>query len=212
MERIVNKLKLLKKQIFLLLIIFMLIPISSGMADTKNMKTIAIIPFETNSKKDITYIKSGILNMLYSRLSWKDHVALINKNDINKTLDGAEHLSENDLVLKMGENTRADYILTGSITEYSDAFSIDVKIYNIENRSFLTFYDQTSTMDQVIRKTDVIAAKINKKIFDRTTVSYEKFEKEKIISEEELKRMNPERMMPVLQTGDDENKPWWKFW
>jgi len=200
---------MVKKIFFQLVVTFFLI-INTSPGYSKSLVTLAILPFETHSEKDIAYIESGVLNMLYSRLSWKDHVALINKNDINKTLGGTDHLSENDLVLKIGENTRAAYVLTGNITEYSDAFSLDVKIYDIENRSYLTFYDQTATIDQVIQKTDVISAKINKKVFDRTTTTFERLKKEKLITEEELKRMHPEQMMPYHQEKKD--APWWKFW
>ena len=212
MEFIVNTLKLFKKQLLLVLIIFILTPISSSMADSKKMKTIAIIPFETNSQADISYITSGVLNMLYSRLSWKDRVTLIHKKDIKTSLAETEPLSETDLVLKIGENTQADYVVTGSITEFSNAFSLDVKIYDIKNRSYLTFYDQAEKIDQVVQKTDIISAKINKKVFDRTTTTFERIKRENLITEEELKRMNPEQMMPIHQTGDDENTPWWKFW
>lgn len=178
----------------------------------KENQTIAILPFEINAQEDISYITSGVLMMLESRLSWKDHVGMINRADINKALDGTGHLSENKLVLKTGNATRADYVVTGSITEFSNAFSLDVKIYDIENQSFLTFYDQAPKIDEVIQKTDIIAAKINKKVFDRTTLTFERLEKEAIVTEEDLKRMHPEQMMPIRPSEDNENTPWWKFW
>ena len=207
-----NKLNRLKNQISLLLIIFIFIPISSGMADTKNMKTIAIIPFETNSQEDISYITSGVLNMLRSRLSWKGNVAVVKTGIVTKELSGITESSESETIIKLGGKTTADYVITGTVTQFSGAHSIDIKVYNLKETSFLTFYGQSKTIDKIISEIDIAAAKINKKIFDRTTISYEKFKKEKIITEEDLRRMNPERMMPVHPIGENEEKPWWKIW
>ncbi|MBC2703855.1 hypothetical protein [Desulfobacula sp.] len=182
------------------------------MADTKNMKTIAIIPFETNSQEDISYITSGVLNMLRSRLSWKGNVAVVKTGIVTKELSGITESSESETIIKLGGKTTADYVITGIVTQFSGAYSIDTKVYNLKEKSFLTFYGQSKTIDKIISQIDIIAAKINKKMFDRTTVSYEKFKKEKIITEEDLRRMNPERMMPTRPTGEDEEKPWWKIW
>ena len=206
-----NKLNFLIKQRLLLLVLFILIPVISGAAETKQIKTMAIIPFETNSQNDLSYITSGILNMLHSRLSWKDNVQLVKKNNVTKTLSGIKQPFQSRAIIKLGEKTNADYVITGIITEFSGAYSIDTKVYDLNKKLFLTFYGQSKTIDKIISRVDIVAAKINKKIFNRTTVSYEKFKKEKIITEEELKRMNPERMMPIHQTGD-KAKPWWKIW
>jgi hypothetical protein len=118
---------------------------------------------------------------------------------------------ESNAVFKIGEKTGADYVITGIITEFAGAYSIDTKVWNLKEKSYLTFYDQSPTLDKLISRVDIVAAKINKKIFDRTTVSYEKFKKEKFITEEDLRRMNPERMMPVQEPGE-RKKPWWKIW
>jgi len=195
-----------------IMVTFLLLVIHVAPGYTKNAETLAILPFEIHSEKDAPYIKSGILNMLYSRLYWKDHVTLIHKNDVKNKLAPINHLPENELVLKLGNNDWTDYVLTGSITEYANAFSIDVKIYDIKNASYLTFFDQTSGIEQVIKKVDIISAKINKKLFDRETITYEKLKQEEVISEEELKRMNPEKMMPYRKMKNPEEKPWWKFW
>ena len=212
MEFIVNLLSFLKKPSLLILTLSILIPFSIGFADTKSIKTIAIIPFETNSQDNISYITSGVWNMLYSRISWKDHVQVINKNKLSNSLDNQKTATENEMVLKIAQDTQAGYVMTGNITEFADAFSLDVKIYDIKSRSYLTFYDQTTKIDEVIQKMDIICAKINKKVFDRTTTTFEKLKKEEIVTEEELKRMHPEQMMPMNMNQEKKADPWWKFW
>jgi len=212
MELIVNPLKFLIKQRLLLLILFILIPFSSGLAESKKIKTIAIIPFETNSQTDISYITSGILNMLHSRLSWKDNVAIVKTSIVIKEFSDITEPSESKAIIELGKKTNADYVITGIVTHFSGAYSIDTKVYDLKEKSFLTFYGQSKTIAKVISRIDIVAAKINKKVFNRTTVSYEKFEKDNIITEEELQRMNPERMMPIPNSLNDKEKPWWKIW
>ena len=207
MERI-----MVRKISFKLIVIVFVLFISIPPVYSKNIITLAVLPFQTHSEQDITHIQSGILNMLHSRLAWKDHVSLIHKNETRQKLAAMTYESENELVSKLGHSNWTDYVLTGSITEYANAFSLDIKIYNIDDQSYLTFYDQTPTIDQVIEKVDVISAKINKRVFGRTTAAFERMKKKEIISEEQLKRMNPEQMMPYRERMNQKDKPWWKFW
>ncbi|WP_300461675.1 hypothetical protein [Desulfobacula sp.] len=199
------------KQGFLWLPLFIVLPLGAGHADTKNIKTLAVIPFETNSQTDISYITSGVLTMLHSRLSWKGHVEMVQKSRVDETLSDLQQTGQVRRVMAVGEKTGADYVITGIITEFSGAYSIDTRVYDLTDKSYMTFYGQSKTIDRVIPEVDIMSAKINKKVFDRTTLSYEKFEREHIITQEQLRRINPERMMP-LPAMDEEAKPWWKIW
>lgn len=176
------------------------------------IKTVAVLPFQTNAQNDISYISAGILSMLHSRLPWKGQVQVVNKGKTAAALEKIAAASGQKSIYQVGEETNADYIVAGMVTEFGGAFSIDTKVYDIGNNSFYTFFGQSETIDEIIAQVDVVTAKINKKVFDRTTVSYEKFKKENIITEEELRRMNPERMMPAGQHFEEEEKPWWKIW
>ena len=150
--------------------------------------------------------------MLHSRLDWKGKIDLAPQTNVTRSLSNASLLPVNQTIVNLGKNTGADYVITGIITQFSGAYSIDTKVYTLKDKSYLTFFGQAKTIDTIVTQVDIICAKINKKIFDRTTTSYEKFEKEKKISTEELRRMNPERMMPTHKTIDDEDKTWWKIW
>ena len=198
--------------VMMLAVFSILTPAAGNTSEPEPVKTVAILPFETNAQKDISYIGSGILSMLHSRLHWKHQVRVIDTAQAMKALTGTKDASTRKTILRIGETTNADYIVTGIVTEFSGAFSIDTKVYDIKNGSFLTFYDQSETIDRIIPQVDIVAAKINKKVFDRTTVSFEKFKKERVITEEELRRMNPERMLPPGELYEEEEKPWWQIW
>lgn len=194
---------------------FCLLSVAPAMGDTSQetpAKTVAILPFEANAQNDISYITEGILSMLHSRLPWRDKVLVISNSQTRAAMGDAEQSSRREAIARVAASEKPDYIIAGIITKFGGAFSIDTKVYDIRDRSYLTFFGQSESIDRIIPQVDIVAAKINKKVFNRTTVSYEKFRKENIITEEELKRMNPERMMPVGDPFEEEEKPWWKIW
>ncbi|MFH2061093.1 MAG: hypothetical protein ABIJ59_19690 [Pseudomonadota bacterium] len=201
----------------LILIIFpAFVAIAAPTENTKDSSIIkiAIVPFETHSKNDISYIVKGVTNMLHSRLDWKNKIEIVPKTHMTELLSTASlppnSTIGNQSIVDLGKKTGADYVITGVITEFYGAYSIDTKIYKLKDKSYYTFFGQAKTIDTIVTQVNIICAKINKKVFDRTTSSYEKFEKEKKISTEELRRMNPERMMPPNENIDGEEKKWWK--
>ena len=207
------KKSLLSKIFISISIILVLIFNFSLDCSAKNEQRIAILPFEMISSENISYIQSGILQMLHSRLAWKDHVKLVEKKTITACLSNVHSKDNNLVVKKIADLTDSDYVLTGSITQFSNAFSIDAKIYHIKNRQYLTFFTQSKKIDDAIPKLNVIAAKINKKVFDRETIVYEKLAKEEKEKAEQWKRQNPEKMMPLIPKGEQEEKSSiWRFW
>ncbi len=212
----------MKKPLFYKFIIFIeLLFISclsfpiNGFADnsTNHEQSIAIIPFEIISQEDITYIQSGILQMLYSRLAWKDHVNLIKNDIILKHLGAVQSKNSNILIKEIAYLTNSDYVLTGSITNFSNAFSVDTKIYDIKNQQYLTFFEQSEVIDDVIPKLKIISARINQKVFKRNTVELEELAKKEREKTIQWKRQNPEKLMPSIPKDMQEEKPpLWKFW
>ncbi len=195
---------------FLFCILFILI--FSGVSQAKDLKTIALIPFEVNSPDDISHIKVGVLNMLYSRLSWKNHIKVLEKRITKKNMAQLKGVTGNELIKKISEKTGSEYIISGSITQFANSFSLDARVYDIENKRYLTFFEQSKKIDDIIPKLDRIAAKINKTVFNRTTVSFEEMEKEKKSDIEKWKRQNPENLIPVFQRSQNTDTPVWKVW
>ena len=180
------------------------------------IKNMAILPFTINAAEDLLHVQKGIFNMLYSRLSWQDHVQVIPKTQIQTDLaevktSSGKLATGNQLVGKIAEKTSSDYVLTGSVTELAGAFSIDAKVYNIQNKRYMAFFEQSKIADDLIDKVDRIAATINKEAFDRSTVTYEQMEREKQAYINKLKRQNPEHLMKV-PAGQQDQGPGWKVW
>ncbi len=197
-------------KLFLICIVCLTFISTLSLAEDK--KTIAILPFEMISNEDISYLQEGILQMLHSRLYWEDHVIVIKKRNMNDLLKTIDKNSTN-LVQDILDRTHTDYIMTGSVTQFSDAFSIDTKILDVKNSQSLSFFDQSKNLNEVIPKLNIIAAKINKKVFSRKTATYNKLANDQLKEVEKWKRQNPERMMPQIPQGEkQEKRKWWKFW
>lgn len=182
-------------------------------SSAQDIKTMAILPFETISSDNIVYLQTGILKMLHSRLAWKGHVNVVPDNIVEKHLKTIGSTDMNTRIKTLSKLTGSDYVLTGSITQFSDAFSIDTRIYDIQNKRFMIFSEQSKIISDLIPKVNYITAKINKQVFDRETMIYNQLvnkEKEKY---EQLRRQNPEKMMPTIPSqGPAKQSFGWRFW
>ncbi len=164
---------------------------------SSEIKKIAIIPFEINSQKDISYIKDGILQMLSSRLAWKNNTLVATAAD------------------KSGNIENADYVIRGSITEFSEAFSVDATVYNVRQNGSQSFFAQADNPEKIIPSVEMLSAKINKEIFNRETASLWLIDAEKSQASLNSIRANPEKLMPLSsfdQGAQQKSRPFWKFW
>jgi len=177
-----------------------------------NIKTISILPFKVNSAQNLTYIQDGILQMLYSRLSWQDNVMVVPPETVKKHLSDMKNSSKTTGIGDIARRTQSDFILAGTLTSLGGSFSIDALVYDIKNKRHMAFFEQSKKKDALIHKVSRIAAMINKKIFDRSTGAWEKMEAEKHAYIKEMQRKNPEYMMKTPQWQDTEETHGWKIW
>jgi TolB-like protein len=182
-------------------------------------KTIAILPFEINAPDDLPHIRQGIESMLYSRLYWKNKIAVIDTKTVshkikNRQIKKQKAKGKNPLAEQVAEYLNCDYIMTGYITHFSNAFSIDIRVYDRQNKQWTTFFEQAISTDLLINKINIISAKINKSLFNREGIVYGKLIKKEKQRAEQWKLQNPMEMMPVVPDKDKEKKKssFWKFW
>ncbi|MDA3918524.1 MAG: hypothetical protein PF690_16335 [Deltaproteobacteria bacterium] len=178
----------------------------------KTVKTIAVLPVHVNSTQELDYIKKGIVQMFDSRLSWNKKVEVISGDRIKNQIKEINHISKAKLIQEIAQQTHSDFALSCIVTELSGSFSIDTKVYDIENMKYMTFFENSKKIDDLIKKTDRIAATINKKIFDRVTVSWKRMEMEKQEYINKLKRQNPEYLIKKRHLENSEESYGWKIW
>ena len=178
----------------------------------ENTRTIAILPFKINAPEKLTHIQKGIGHMLYSRLSWKDKVIVVPPQIIAKQLSRIEDTKAGQGINEIIRVTQSDFILAGAITRLGGSFSIDVQVYDIKNKRYMAFFEQSRKSGDLIRKTNHIAAVINKKVLGRSTSAWEKMEKKNQFDAQEQIRKNPEYLMKIPGWQDTEKSPGWKIW
>jgi len=178
----------------------------------KDIKTFAVLPFTIHADKDISYVKKGVSRMLYSRLSWPGNVIVIPPRQIEAQVNHLDGMTQDKLIQAISETTRSQYVLSGSITQLAGAFSIDAKVFDIANKRYMAFFEQSKQEDQLIEKVDRIAAAINQQVFERSTVTWEQMQQERQKAINDYKRRNPEHLMKMPPGYRQEEKIGWKVW
>ncbi|WP_419660754.1 hypothetical protein Dvar_11600 [Desulfosarcina variabilis str. Montpellier] len=131
---------------------------------------VAIIPFEMHAEKDLTFLQEGIMDMLSSRIAYRDQVQVISKPETRSALASVEEgLEGENRALQVGGKLKADYVLFGSITMFGESVSIDAKMMDVSGQqSLLPFFAQTRGMGDVIPQINQFAANINETVFGRS--------------------------------------------
>lgn len=177
-----------------------------------NPETLAVLSFNINADKNLDYIKKGISTMLYSRLTWPEKVVVVPPRKMTSLEAGLKEFSGTELVHETAAKTGSRYVLHGTITSLAGAFSIDAKVFDTAEKQYMAFFEQSKNSDDLIKKVDRIAAAINHKVFNRTTVTWEEMEQEKNKRINELKNQNPENLMQMPTGWQPEEKIGWKVW
>ena len=92
---------------------------------------VAILPFAIHAEKDLSFLQGGIIEMLGSRISYKDQVEVIGKDETRSVLKSIEGLEGKSRALGVGGKLNADYVLFGSITMLGESVSIDAKMVDV---------------------------------------------------------------------------------
>jgi TolB-like protein len=130
---------------------------------------VAILPFQMNAEKDLTFLRDGIVDMLASRLAWEDKVTVINEEQTASVMESVQGFKDESQALLVGGKLGADYVLFGSVTVFGDSVSIDAKMVDVtgKNEPFV-FFNQSQGMGTVIPKINQFATDINETVFGRT--------------------------------------------
>lgn len=175
-------------------------------------ETLAVLSFNINADKNLDYIKKGISTMLYSRLTCPEKVVVVPPKKMAALEAELKKFSGSGLVHETARRTGSRYVLYGTITSLAGTFSIDAKVFDTTEKQYMAFFEQSKNSDDLIKKVDCIAAAINHKVFDRTTVTWEQMEQEKQKNINKLKNQNPETLMQMPAGWQREEKVGWKVW
>ena len=118
-----------------LLTIIMILTIQK--ANAEDVKKIAIFPFEAHSVSAAEGVELQELSYrgITSELAKSKIFTLIPREWIAKEI--ADNPLNDELIISAGKKSGADYALSGSISEFGDRISIDVKIFDVKNEKII---------------------------------------------------------------------------
>ena len=153
---------------FVIGLVLLVAMIGSPQPAAAKLYRVAVVPFKINAEKDLSFLQDGITDMLTSRLAWQDKVTVLTRAETAGALkDAASPLNENT-ARKIGSQLKVDYVLFGSLTVFGNSVSIDAKMVDVSgSKPPLSFFNQSSSMDQVIPGINQFATDINAQIFGR---------------------------------------------
>ncbi|MBI9077503.1 MAG: VCBS repeat-containing protein [Desulfatibacillum sp.] len=129
---------------------------------------VAIMPFTMNAEKDLTFLQSGIQDMLTTRLAWEGQVVVVEKQLVQDKVAALGASVDKNTAKQVGTSLGADYVLFGSLTVFGNSVSLDATMLDMEGkRPPVTVFEQSQGMDGLIPRVNDFAMEINDKIFNR---------------------------------------------
>jgi TolB-like protein len=153
-----------KSKIVLILILFLMFsnPLCSA---AKDKYVVAVLPFTSHSAENIDYVRYGVWDMLFSRISYQDRIQVVDKDAVSNLVRENKDLSSAE-ILDIGTKLKADYVVWGSLTKIGSALSVDGKLFDMKavNKPALSMFSQCQNFDEVIPKINEFAQKIDYQI------------------------------------------------
>jgi TolB-like protein len=137
--------------------------------DPKKESVIAILPFSINAEKDLAFLREGIMDMLMTRLYWKDRVKVIEKQRVKEAIKDVSGPLDLAKASEIGKGLGADYVLFGSLTIFGESVSMDATMAPITKADKpVAVFVQTKGMESVIPEINTFAQKVNSAVFGRS--------------------------------------------
>ena len=75
---------------------------------------VAILPFEMNAEKDLTFLRDGIVDMLASRLTWENKVTVFSEEQTAGVLETIQGFKDESQALLLGVNSARITFFSGA--------------------------------------------------------------------------------------------------
>lgn len=133
--------------------------------------TLGIVPFSVTPEQNAAYMNPAIMDLFASRLALKNSVTVVDKPSMLSAYnnDAKDPLTR---MMDAGKKVKADYILTGSLSETETGSTLNAYVLDIATGkpvAEVTGKNRPNDVKgDVIPLIDQVAAQINKKLFSRS--------------------------------------------
>lgn len=129
-------------------------------------KKVLIFPFNIHTKSDLSYLRSGIVDMLSTRLSHNNKLELISYKETDPEIKNMHKSLNEKLAVLIARRFKADYVLLGSITLIGNSVSTDARFIDVVRKKPLIIFSQLGkSHGDVILHINYFANQINEKVF-----------------------------------------------
>jgi hypothetical protein len=133
-------------------------------------KRIAISVFQVNSKEDLGYIQSGLSSLLPPRVSLPGKITVVDNTSVRKALSPPKADYSLETKGRISRSINVDYLLTGSLTKFGDAISIDAFLYDAADpESSSPFSVSCTGLDNLIAQVQTLAKDLQRRILYGTS-------------------------------------------
>ena len=126
---------------------------------------IAVSVFQINSKEDLGYLQSGLSSLLPPRISLPGKIAVVDNTTVRRALSPPQADYSLEKKTQLTRTLEVDYLLTGSLTKFGDAISIDAFLYDAaepENSTPLSV--SCKGLDDLIAQVQVLGRNVQQRI------------------------------------------------
>ncbi len=143
--------------------------VPSALAQDSGVKTVALVPFQMNTPKDLYYLQDGVWDMLRSRLAWPGKVRVLDKAMVLDAVKSPGAIQDADGARNLARRLKADYVLYGSLTALGEAVSVDATVVPAAaDDPPMQFPFQSPSLNQLIPTVNQMAETINRQLFNRS--------------------------------------------
>jgi len=126
---------------------------------------IAVSIFKINSKDDLGYLQTGLKSLLPPRISLPGKIAVVDNSAVHRALSPPRADYSLDKKAQLTRSLAVDYLLTGSLTKFGDAISIDAFLYDAAKPEESTPLSVNCMgLDNLIEEVQVFATAIQQRI------------------------------------------------
>lgn len=111
---------------------------------------VALLPFETHSDRDLSYLTNGLRDMLASRLAAGAGVEVIGRAEVTKALAGKPAPTDPSALRQLGTSLQADYVIAGSLTALAGSLSLDSTLHTVSGAEAPRTYFATAPREEEI--------------------------------------------------------------
>ena len=161
----VNKKKIFQRILFSLFVVFILLSGQMAQAqEVTEVKKVTLLPFSVHAPSDPQALQDKIFSGLIRELK-KSRLIEVIDNSQTPGAGSAEPFNE-AMAMSIGKSLGADYVVGGSISQFGNIISVDVRLYDIGQEKTIPGFsiqgrgtENLSTVIQQVKTT--ILAKIN---------------------------------------------------